>query len=111
MKPGTCRYKEKESAEERPVASVLSINTCKRGNSYCQLYFQLVNAGEDVLIFYNDRASFNHFVEMMRCERHRMDESSALRFVFRTYCAHSLTNISHNIHPHCMTFICFLSFR
>jgi len=42
-------------------------------------YFQLVQAGEDVLIFYNDRASFNHFVEMMRSERHRMDESSPLQ--------------------------------
>ncbi|XP_033607946.1 inositol 1,4,5-trisphosphate receptor isoform X2 [Cryptotermes secundus] len=41
---------------------------------------ELVNAGEDVLVFYNDKASFNHFVEMMRCERHRMDESSALRY-------------------------------
>ncbi|KAG8235388.1 hypothetical protein J437_LFUL009247, partial [Ladona fulva] len=40
----------------------------------------LVNAGEDVLVFYNDKASFNHFVEMMRSERHRMDESSALRY-------------------------------
>jgi len=39
----------------------------------------LVQAGEDVLIFYNDRASFNHFVEMMRSERHRMDESSPLQ--------------------------------
>uniref|UniRef100_A0A1B6EDM6 Inositol 1,4,5-trisphosphate receptor n=1 Tax=Clastoptera arizonana TaxID=38151 RepID=A0A1B6EDM6_9HEMI len=41
---------------------------------------ELVNAGEDVLVFYNDKASFQHFVSMMRCERHRMDESSALRY-------------------------------
>ncbi|KAL0130576.1 hypothetical protein PUN28_002308 [Cardiocondyla obscurior] len=41
---------------------------------------ELVQAGEDVLIFYNDRASFNHFVEMMRSERHRMDESSPLQY-------------------------------
>lgn len=27
---------------------------------------ELVNAGEDVLIFYNDKASFNNFMEMMR---------------------------------------------
>nr|CAD7455068.1 unnamed protein product [Timema tahoe] len=39
---------------------------------------ELVNSGEDVLVFYNDKASFNIFVEMMRSERHRMDESSAL---------------------------------
>lgn len=43
------------------------------------IFPQLVQAGEDVLVFYNDRASFNHFVEMMRSERHRMDESSPLR--------------------------------
>ncbi|XP_018347800.1 PREDICTED: inositol 1,4,5-trisphosphate receptor isoform X1 [Trachymyrmex septentrionalis] len=41
---------------------------------------ELVQAGEDVLVFYNDRASFNHFVEMMRSERHRMDESSPLQY-------------------------------
>ncbi|XP_070152834.1 inositol 1,4,5-trisphosphate receptor-like isoform X2 [Polyergus mexicanus] len=41
---------------------------------------ELIQAGEDVLIFYNDRASFNHFVEMMRSERHRMDESSPLQY-------------------------------
>ncbi|XP_043281017.1 inositol 1,4,5-trisphosphate receptor isoform X5 [Venturia canescens] len=41
---------------------------------------EMVQAGEDVLVFYNDRASFNHFVEMMRSERHRMDESSPLRY-------------------------------
>lgn len=40
---------------------------------------ELVNAGEEVLIFYNDKASFNHFVEMMRCQRHSMDESNPLR--------------------------------
>ncbi|XP_015117439.1 inositol 1,4,5-trisphosphate receptor isoform X3 [Diachasma alloeum] len=41
---------------------------------------ELVQAGEDVLVFYNDRASFNHFVEMMRSERLRMDESSPLKY-------------------------------
>ncbi|XP_066997452.1 inositol 1,4,5-trisphosphate receptor isoform X2 [Anabrus simplex] len=41
---------------------------------------ELVNAGEDVLVFYNDKSSFNQFVEMMRSMRHRMDESSALRY-------------------------------
>ncbi|XP_063219999.1 inositol 1,4,5-trisphosphate receptor isoform X2 [Bacillus rossius redtenbacheri] len=41
---------------------------------------ELVNGGEDVLVFYNDKASFNHFIEMMKSERHRMDESSALRY-------------------------------
>lgn len=41
---------------------------------------ELINAGEDVLVFYNDKASFNHFIEMMRSERHCMDESSPLRY-------------------------------
>ncbi len=41
---------------------------------------ELVTAGEDVLVFYNDKASFNHFVEMMRSERNRMDDSSPLRY-------------------------------
>ncbi|XP_012277978.1 inositol 1,4,5-trisphosphate receptor isoform X3 [Orussus abietinus] len=41
---------------------------------------ELVQAGEDVLVFYNDRASFYQFVEMMKSERHRMDESSPLRY-------------------------------
>ncbi|XP_054006484.1 inositol 1,4,5-trisphosphate receptor isoform X12 [Hylaeus anthracinus] len=41
---------------------------------------EMVQSGEDVLVFYNDRASFNHFVEMMRSERHRMDESSPLKY-------------------------------
>ena len=33
---------------------------------------ELVNVGEDVLVFYNDKASFNSLVEMMRAERHRL---------------------------------------
>ncbi|KAK7867408.1 hypothetical protein R5R35_003837 [Gryllus longicercus] len=41
---------------------------------------ELVNAGEDVLVFYNDKASFNQFVEMMRSKRYRVDESGALRY-------------------------------
>ncbi|CAB0033415.1 unnamed protein product [Trichogramma brassicae] len=41
---------------------------------------ELVQAGEDVLVFYNDRGSFNQFVEMMRSERHRMDEKSPLKY-------------------------------
>lgn len=45
------------------------------------LILQLVSAGEDVLVFYNERASFHTFVEMMKADRIRMDfdESSALR--------------------------------
>ncbi|XP_065165604.1 inositol 1,4,5-trisphosphate receptor isoform X4 [Atheta coriaria] len=41
---------------------------------------ELINSSEDVLVFYNDKASFNHFIEMMRSERHSMDEGSPLRY-------------------------------
>uniref|UniRef100_A0A8C5ACE3 Inositol 1,4,5-trisphosphate receptor n=1 Tax=Gadus morhua TaxID=8049 RepID=A0A8C5ACE3_GADMO len=41
---------------------------------------ELVNAGEDVLVFYNDRASFQTLVQMMRSERDRMDQNSALMY-------------------------------
>uniref|UniRef100_A0A7N6BH92 Inositol 1,4,5-trisphosphate receptor n=1 Tax=Anabas testudineus TaxID=64144 RepID=A0A7N6BH92_ANATE len=41
---------------------------------------ELVNAGEDVLVFYNDRASFQTLVQMMRSERDRMDENSPLMY-------------------------------
>ncbi|XP_048873415.1 inositol 1,4,5-trisphosphate receptor type 1 isoform X6 [Brienomyrus brachyistius] len=41
---------------------------------------ELVNAGEDVLVFYNDRASFQTLVQMMRSERDRMDENSQLMY-------------------------------
>ncbi|CAG2100807.1 unnamed protein product [Medioppia subpectinata] len=41
---------------------------------------ELVNAGEDVLVFYNDKTSFNQLIKMMRSERHRMDEASALQY-------------------------------
>ncbi|XP_028854498.1 inositol 1,4,5-trisphosphate receptor type 1 isoform X1 [Denticeps clupeoides] len=41
---------------------------------------ELVNSGEDVLVFYNDRASFQTLVQMMRLERERLDENSALRY-------------------------------
>ena len=38
---------------------------------------ELVNVGEDVLVFYNDKASFNEFVDMMRAERHRLDATDS----------------------------------
>ncbi|XP_029099832.1 inositol 1,4,5-trisphosphate receptor type 1 isoform X2 [Monodon monoceros] len=41
---------------------------------------ELVNAGEDVLVFYNDRASFQTLIQMMRSERDRMDENSPLMY-------------------------------
>lgn len=44
------------------------------------LRFQLVNAGEDVLVFYNDRSSFQVLLQMMGSERERADEYGALAY-------------------------------
>ncbi|XP_061076767.1 inositol 1,4,5-trisphosphate receptor type 1 isoform X1 [Conger conger] len=41
---------------------------------------ELVNSGEDVLVFYNDRSSFQTLVQMMRSERERVDENSPLMY-------------------------------
>ncbi|XP_050529247.1 inositol 1,4,5-trisphosphate receptor [Daktulosphaira vitifoliae] len=41
---------------------------------------ELVAAGEEVLVFYNDKASFAQFVSMMKSEKHRLEESSALKY-------------------------------
>ncbi|KAG8429017.1 hypothetical protein GDO86_018533, partial [Hymenochirus boettgeri] len=41
---------------------------------------ELVNGGEDVLIFYNDRASFPVLLQMMCSERDRADESGPLAY-------------------------------
>lgn len=44
------------------------------------LSFQLINGGEDVLVFYNDRASFPILLHMMCSERDRGDESGPLAY-------------------------------
>ncbi|KAK4321538.1 hypothetical protein Pmani_007659 [Petrolisthes manimaculis] len=46
------------------------------------MVMQEVSAAEDVLVFYNERASFNTFVNMMKEDRNRMDydDSSPLRY-------------------------------
>lgn len=44
------------------------------------LRVQLVNAGEDVLVFYNDRSSFQVLLQMMGSERERGDEYGALAY-------------------------------
>ncbi|KAM4675653.1 inositol 1,4,5-trisphosphate-gated calcium channel ITPR2 [Discoglossus pictus] len=41
---------------------------------------ELINGGEDVLIFYNDRASFPILLQMMCSERDRADESGPLAY-------------------------------
>lgn len=47
------------------------------GISWC---LQLVNGGEDVLVFYNDRSSFPILLQMMGSERERADEDGALAY-------------------------------
>lgn len=44
------------------------------------LCLQLVNAGEDVLVFYNDRSSFQVLKDLMRSERERADEDGPLAY-------------------------------
>lgn len=72
-----------------PYIQYCSIVQCLSGSEFvwyvCRLRIrflslQLVNAGEDVLVFYNDRASFQTLVQMMRSERDRMDENSPLMY-------------------------------
>uniref|UniRef100_A0A7N6BBH0 Inositol 1,4,5-trisphosphate receptor n=1 Tax=Anabas testudineus TaxID=64144 RepID=A0A7N6BBH0_ANATE len=41
---------------------------------------ELVNAGEDVLVFYNDRSSFPILLQMMGSERERTDENGSLAY-------------------------------
>ncbi|XP_063897860.1 inositol 1,4,5-trisphosphate receptor isoform X1 [Helicoverpa armigera] len=41
---------------------------------------EMVNAGEDVLVFYNDKVSFNNFIQMMRQFRRTNDMPEALRY-------------------------------
>ncbi|TKS73284.1 Inositol 1,4,5-trisphosphate receptor type 2 IP3 receptor isoform 2 [Collichthys lucidus] len=43
-------------------------------------YEMLVNGGEDVLVFYNDRSSFPVLLQMMGSEKERMDEDGALAY-------------------------------
>ncbi|XP_033110627.1 inositol 1,4,5-trisphosphate receptor-like [Anneissia japonica] len=41
---------------------------------------ELVNAGEDVLLFYSDKASFQMLIELMQHEKERIDEESPLLY-------------------------------
>ena len=49
-------------------------------NKFCNLFSQLVNVGEEVLVFYSDPQSFNCLVDMMQSERERLDESGPLLY-------------------------------
>ncbi|XP_052007974.1 inositol 1,4,5-trisphosphate receptor type 2 [Xyrauchen texanus] len=46
----------------------------------CKVMNELVNGGEDVLLFYIDRASLPVLLNMMRSERERNDENGALAY-------------------------------
>jgi len=41
---------------------------------------QLINVGEEVLVFYNDRNSFQTLLELMRSEHDRFDPASPLMY-------------------------------
>ncbi|XP_029648662.1 inositol 1,4,5-trisphosphate receptor type 1 isoform X5 [Octopus sinensis] len=41
---------------------------------------ELISVGEEVLLFYNDKPSFDTLVQLMRSERHRSDERSPLAY-------------------------------
>ncbi|XP_013148866.1 PREDICTED: inositol 1,4,5-trisphosphate receptor isoform X2 [Papilio polytes] len=41
---------------------------------------EMVNAGEDVLVFYNDKVSFNYFIQMMRQYKQTDEMPEALRY-------------------------------
>ncbi|KXJ16906.1 Inositol 1,4,5-trisphosphate receptor type 1 [Exaiptasia diaphana] len=41
---------------------------------------ELVNVGEEVLVFYSETQAFNNFIEMMQSERERLDESGSLLY-------------------------------
>ena len=44
------------------------------------LVLQLVNAGDDVLLFYNDSKGFENLVSLMVSERERCNENSDLKY-------------------------------
>ena len=39
-----------------------------------------MNVGDDVLLFYNDKQSFDVLIQLMRSERHRLDEGGPLQY-------------------------------
>lgn len=47
---------------------------------FISLFPKLVNVGEEVLLFYNDRASFATLVKYMESERARLDQSGPLNY-------------------------------
>jgi len=49
-------------------------------NFHLCVFIQLINVGEEVLVFYNDRNSFQTLLELMRSERDRFDPASPLMY-------------------------------
>ena len=49
-------------------------------NNGCYFCLQLVNVGDDVLLFFNDKASFASLVDLMCSERYRLDPASPLLY-------------------------------
>ena len=41
---------------------------------------ELISSGDEVLVFYNDKTSFANLVEMMRSEKHQLDEFGLLHY-------------------------------
>lgn len=56
---------------------------------YVHLSLQLTNAGEDVVVFYNDKASFSAMLELMAESREGVGENSPLRLAptFTGHCS------------------------
>lgn len=50
------------------------------------LVLQLLNVGEDVLLFFNDKQSFATMVEQMRSERCRLDPNSQINYHIALVC-------------------------
>lgn len=46
----------------------------------CSFFPQLTNAGDDVVVFYNDKTSFVSMLEMMAAAREGVDENSPLMY-------------------------------
>jgi len=50
------------------------------GLKYGDICLQLVNVGEDVLLFYNDKQSFQMLIRMMKDSEFHTDANSALNY-------------------------------
>ncbi|GBP00154.1 Inositol 1,4,5-trisphosphate receptor [Eumeta japonica] len=72
---------------KRPIEEIMkAIKRMKAGKAAeydsvaSKMMRRMVNAGEDVLVFYNDKVSFNHFIQMMRQYTKTKEMPEALRY-------------------------------